>query len=45
MLINAGIEKVHYLEGYPDDLASKLIDESTIVIENVDYRKHSKRGT
>ena len=22
MLINAGIEKVHYLEGYPDDLAS-----------------------
>lgn len=35
MLINAGIEKVFYLEGYPDDLASKLMDESSITIKKV----------
>jgi dCMP deaminase len=35
MLINAGIEKIYYLEGYPDDLASKLMDESSIIIKKV----------
>ncbi|MBA4390830.1 MAG: cytidine deaminase [Syntrophus sp. (in: bacteria)] len=37
MLINAGIEKVFYLEGYPDDLASKLMSESSIIIEKVQF--------
>ena len=39
MLINAGIEKVFYLEGYPDDLSLKMIDESSIIIEKVNFRK------
>src|SRR5512137_1389079 len=36
MLINAGIENVFYLEGYPDDLSMKMIDESSITIGKVD---------
>ncbi|HVN96530.1 MAG TPA: cytidine/deoxycytidylate deaminase family protein [Syntrophorhabdaceae bacterium] len=35
MLINAGIKKVFYVDGYPDDLSMKLIDESTIVLQKV----------
>jgi len=35
MLINAGIEKVFYLDGYPDDLSVKMIDESSIIIQKV----------
>jgi dCMP deaminase len=35
MLINAGIKKVFYLDGYPDDLSMKLIDESSIVLQKV----------
>jgi deoxycytidylate deaminase len=40
MLINSGIEKVFYLDGYPDDLSLKMIDESSIHIEKVDFEKH-----
>lgn len=32
MLINAGIEKIIYLEGYPDKLARQLLDESSIEV-------------
>lgn len=32
MLINAGITEIVYAEGYPDDLARKLLDESGIVV-------------
>jgi dCMP deaminase len=32
MIINAGIEQVLYAEGYPDDLAAKLISESGIIL-------------
>jgi dCMP deaminase len=32
MLINAGIEKVIYLEGYPDQLAKQLLRESNIEV-------------
>ena len=35
MLINAGIRKIYYLEGYPDDLASELIGESGIAVERM----------
>ena len=30
MLINAGIEKIIYLEGYPDPLADKMLEEANI---------------
>lgn len=33
MLINAGIRKVIYLEGYPDTLAEEMIRESGIAVE------------
>lgn len=35
MLINAGIRKIYYLEGYPDDLASELLRESGIKIKQL----------
>ena len=28
MLINAGIKKIYYVEGYPDDLGKQLLDEA-----------------
>jgi dCMP deaminase len=36
MIINAGIEQVLYLEGYPDDLAASLIKESGIIVKRVE---------
>ena len=33
MLINAGIRRVVYEQGYPDDLAAEMISESGVVIE------------
>jgi len=35
MIINAGVDRVCYLEGYPDDLASQLITESGIIVNQV----------
>ena len=32
MLINAGIEKIIYLDGYPDELARKLLAESGVEV-------------
>jgi len=32
MLINAGIKKIVYLDGYPDELATAILDESAISI-------------
>ena len=32
MLINAGVTEIVYAEGYPDDLARELLDESGIVV-------------
>jgi dCMP deaminase len=28
MIINAGIKKIYYVEGYPDELGKKLLDEA-----------------
>ena len=36
MLINAGIEKIIYLEGYPDPLADKMLDEANIELVKVE---------
>ena len=35
MIINAGLQRIFYLEGYPDELASRLIEESGIIIEQL----------
>ena len=35
MIINAGIDQIFYLEGYPDDLATQLIAESGIIVKQV----------
>jgi dCMP deaminase len=32
MIINAGIEKVVYLDGYPDELSRRLLEESTLSV-------------
>ncbi len=32
MLINAGVTEIVYAEGYPDDLARELLDESGIIV-------------
>jgi dCMP deaminase len=36
MVMNAGIRKVFFLEGYPDDLARDLMKESELVTEKVE---------
>ncbi len=44
MIINAGISKVSYLEGYPDRLAAELVEESGMKIEKV-VLKRATSGT
>jgi deoxycytidylate deaminase len=39
MILNAGLTKIYYLEGYPDELASRLIEESGIIIEQLTVRQ------
>ena len=38
MIINAGIKRIFFVEGYPDDLGKKLLDEAGI--ERVKLPKH-----
>lgn len=38
MVINAGIDQVFYLEGYPDDLATQLVAESGIIVKQISLR-------
>ena len=40
MLINAGIKKIIYEEGYPDELAEKLIKEANIEIKKISLKEH-----
>ncbi|HOV90950.1 MAG TPA: cytidine/deoxycytidylate deaminase family protein [Syntrophorhabdaceae bacterium] len=35
MIINAGIEKVTYLDGYPDELSLELIKEASIILKKL----------
>ncbi len=39
LLINARIDKIYYLEGYPDDLSNLLLGEAEISIEQVERKK------
>jgi dCMP deaminase len=32
MLINAGVEKIFFLEGYPDPLADEMLSEANIEV-------------
>jgi dCMP deaminase len=41
MLINAGIEKIVYLDGYPDELARQLLKESDI--EVIKFKEEGKK--
>ncbi len=36
LIINARVKKVIYLEGYPDQLATEILDEAGIVVERFD---------
>lgn len=36
MLINAGIKRIFYIEGYPDELSSKMLSETNIELVKVD---------
>ncbi len=36
MLINAGIRKIYYQEGYPDDLSLQMLDEAGIELVQLD---------
>lgn len=36
MLINAGITEIVYAEGYPDDLARELLEESGIIVRRIE---------
>lgn len=39
MVINAGIDQVFYLEGYPDELATQLVAESGIIVKQISLRQ------
>jgi hypothetical protein len=45
MIINAGIMKVLYADGYPDDLSHELINESGIIVQKVKSDEHSVPDT
>jgi len=36
MIINSGIKKVYYLEGYPDKLAKSIVDQSDLEIIKIE---------
>jgi dCMP deaminase len=42
MIINAGIERVFYANGYPDSLSMEIIEESGIKLVKVDINSDSK---
>jgi dCMP deaminase len=44
MIINAGIRRIVYLEGYPDTLAEEMLDESGIEIRAYDAVVTNKTG-
>ena len=39
MAINAGIKEVFFLEGYPDELADKLLKEAKVVLDKLEPGK------
>ncbi|OPX99112.1 MAG: Riboflavin biosynthesis protein RibD [Syntrophorhabdus sp. PtaB.Bin006] len=45
MIINAGIEKVLYSDGYPDELSLELIRESGITVRQFEVAEIAEAGT
>jgi dCMP deaminase len=39
MIINAGIVKVVYSDGYPDELAKELLDEAGVEVVKLDTKE------
>lgn len=44
MIINAGITKILYSDGYPDELSHEFIQESGIKVERVGLKLRSKKA-
>jgi dCMP deaminase len=44
MIINAGITKVFYANGYPDSLSMEIIEESGITLVKVDMKENPESG-
>ncbi|MCI0497102.1 MAG: dCMP deaminase family protein [Thermoplasmata archaeon] len=40
LLINAGVERIVYMEGYPDDLSKALLDEAGIEVVRYEGPRH-----
>jgi len=45
MIINAGIGKVIYVDGYPDKLAKELVDESGIILQKINLKGSRSSST
>jgi dCMP deaminase len=41
MLINAGVKEINYSGDYPDDLAKKMLSETSIIIKNLNNKNLS----
>jgi len=44
MIINSGIERIVYEEGYADELASGMLKESGILVEKFNRKRRGSRG-
>jgi len=44
MLINAGIKKIYFQEGYPDDLSRQMLDEAGIELVQLDSNGNESSG-
>ena len=42
MLINAGIKRIVYLEGYPDDLSQQMVRDAGLTVSQLTSRKEGK---
>ncbi len=44
IIVNSGIRRVMYKEGYPDDFALEFFRETGVALERYEGDKHSDRG-
>ena len=44
MIINAGIKKVHYLEGYADEMSLSMLEEAQVELKPLEIAKLSGRA-
>ena len=43
MIVNAGIQRIVVLEGYPDELALEILDEAELKVEKLEKMKNNGR--